>query len=128
MSSAGGFWVEGNADDKPYSAWIAHRHPDLVANTYSVEQFWRDNLATTQKMGEKSEDAGCRKIKSYAFRCDRTTVGASGRPAAEAMFWNSQSDLVVIRVMTAKSMQDASAILDKIELKIDDHLPARKGT
>jgi hypothetical protein len=114
MPSFGGLWLEGVHGKKKFSVWIQRKDAPTVANMFSMKRYWEQGVAESKIMGETSEDKGCYSKGKYIFECDRLIHAKKERYASEKLVWNSISDIVVVRVMSATSSQEAEAIAKMI--------------
>jgi hypothetical protein len=120
-----GFWLEGKHNGKSYSVWISRSEPETIANKFSVERYWREGTQFEKSIGTNAVDLGCKEIQPHSFRCDNTAhQQKSKRFAAQSMFWNSKSDLVVVRVTSSESVESARALLNELHFDITNRLPA----
>ena len=124
LPSFRGFWLEGNYDGKPYAIWTRRQDPPTLANTASVKRLWQENLKASTGTGDQNQDLGCRQIEGHAYRCDALVRTKSGEFVAQALFWNSRSDLAAVRVKSKHSREDAVTILGQLKFQIFERAPA----
>lgn len=119
-----GFRLEGERDGKLYSISINRQVPDTISNLASVKRLWSANLKATEKMGEKTQDFGCKETERHVFRCDGIAQGKSGEHIAQALIWNLHSDLAAVRATSRTSREAAFDLLGSLEFKVVNRMPA----
>jgi hypothetical protein len=124
MPSSNGFWFDGKYGDHKVSIWVQRGVPRVVANSHSVKRFWQDGISQASKIGETSQDKGCQSLEKYIFSCERLAHAKEERFASETLVWNAKSDLVVVRVMSDRSFEEAETVAKMIQLKPVARLPA----
>jgi hypothetical protein len=125
-----GFLISGQHSGSVFTVWVSHQAPPTFANIRSVDRLWKANLNVVKESGETFEDLNCNAIanNSHAFRCVRKLGSLTGSFVHESLYWNLKSDLVVVRVMSKLSLQDAEEISGKIEADFSARTPSGRAS
>ncbi len=102
---------------------VVHNKPLTLANKYSVERYWDRSRKQTRSFDQDEKNQGCAKFSNRVYQCSRD-VYQNGKYISESIYWNTKSDLVLLRVSSNKSTEDSRKILSAIKIQADSRLPA----
>lgn len=119
--------IKGNSDRSESQILIVHNKPQTFANKFSVERYWKNGREQTKLYDKKENDQGCIRKSARSFQCSRD-VGQDGKFISESVYWNTKSDLVLIRVTSLNSFSETRKILNKIKTVQNSRIPASFGS
>lgn len=118
--------VDEDISSRPAEVLIVHNTPDILANKFSAERYWKDSRNQTRSIDKKETDFGCKRKTARTYECSRH-VAQNGKFIAETLHLNSKNDLVLVRASTLSSFEDSKKFLAKIDIEKDSRLPASGG-
>ena len=110
-------------EKKDAQVFVVHNTPPTFANKYSVERYWKKSKAQTHAFDQKEKDLGCERTSARTYQCSRD-VSQNGKFLSETIYWNTKSDLVLVRVSSLRSLADSRTILNKIKTVQNSRWPA----
>ncbi len=90
--------------EAPRQVLIQRKNPNLLANAYSVQLLWKENIENAKLLNTKTQwkDLGCKRTERMLFTCLRVSNEAR---KAEVLVWHSSTDLVTLQVSLPGSQQ-----------------------
>lgn len=105
------FKVNSTEKNSNADVYVFHEKPVTYANLFSAKRFWLQNRLQTKATDTKEKDLGCNKVTSRSYSCSRYTE-QNGKYIYEKLFWNSNTDLVLLRA-SAYTFDHAKAVIEK---------------
>ncbi|MBC7743206.1 MAG: hypothetical protein H7061_13485 [Bdellovibrionaceae bacterium] len=94
---------------------VVRNTPPTLANTFSVERYWKKSRSQTNTYDENENDLGCKKTAPRNFICSRDVI-QDGKFISESLFWNAKNDLVLVRLTSLNSLGESRSHLDQIKV------------
>lgn len=103
--------------------YLLHERPKTIANKFSVERYWNESRRQTKDTDKNEKNSGCSRLTITTYRCHRS-VGQNGKFVSESLYWNSKSDLVLLRVSALSSFEQTEKVLRTLKINQVSRLPA----
>jgi hypothetical protein len=110
--------------DEKFSVTVIHSKPLVFANEFSVKKNWSEQSKRTATTSKILEDKKCKRVGRVHFVCERTVNENNDLLANEKIYWNENSDLVLVRVSTLKNRDALKRFSGRLDVQLVSRLPA----
>ncbi len=119
---------ESTWNNEKFAITVIHMKPPAFANSVSVDKQWAEQTHRTPTTSKVLEDKKCKRSGRVHFVCERTVNENNLMLADEKIFWNENSDLVLVRVSTSKNREALAKFSELMDVKVASRLPASLPT
>jgi hypothetical protein len=116
--------AEANWQKEKFSVTVIHAKPPAFANDVSVKKQWADQARRASVGGKVIEDKKCKRSGRVNYVCERTINENNQLLANEKIYWNENTDYVLVRVSTPKNREALSRFSERLNVNMASRLPA----
>ncbi|MEZ0391596.1 MAG: hypothetical protein ACAH59_05235 [Pseudobdellovibrionaceae bacterium] len=127
LPSLNAWRAETNWQSERFQVTVLRAKPPTFANSFSVQQEWKNQSKRKPATDKQLEDKGCERKGRVHFHCERMINENHDFLVIENLFWNEKSDLVVVRISTGKNREKLQKFAQLFDYKATSRLPASKN-